>query len=144
MKAKDESSRGPDGPDQGVTPRYITKKSPRNVGMAPFKTSLTNISCFQWDLFLDHTGCDPLRRRDRAVVCLRAAEAGERSRRYSSYGLGKPFRARLRSIRHKASHSLRRAAAFCRGRDAGYPTPPHRSVRAGLLHTAPVLLRKPC
>src|SRR5215813_9907838 len=62
MKAKDESSRGPDGPDQGVTPRYITKKSPRNVGMAPFKTSLTNISCFQWDLFLDHTGCDPLRR----------------------------------------------------------------------------------
>src|SRR5262249_48859603 len=51
MKAKDESSRGPDGPDQGVTPRYITKKSPRNVGMAPFKTSLTNISCFQWDLF---------------------------------------------------------------------------------------------
>ena len=62
--------------------------------------------------------------RDRAVVCPRAAEAGERSRRYSGYGLGNLLGPVCVQSRHKASHSLRRAAAFCRGRDAGYPTPP--------------------
>jgi len=37
MKSKDDSGRGPSSPDRGVTPRYITKKSPRNAGMAPSK-----------------------------------------------------------------------------------------------------------
>src|SRR5215471_628643 len=34
MKSKGDGSRGRGGPDGSVTPRYITKKSPRNVGMA--------------------------------------------------------------------------------------------------------------
>src|SRR5215471_19154818 len=37
LKSKEDSSRGPGGPDWGVTPRYITKKSPCNVGMASSK-----------------------------------------------------------------------------------------------------------
>jgi len=39
MKSKDDGRRGPGGPDRGVTTRYITKKSPRNVGMVPYKTA---------------------------------------------------------------------------------------------------------
>src|SRR5262249_14552717 len=38
MKSKDDDSRGPDGPDGGVTLCYITKKSPRNT--APSSSSM--------------------------------------------------------------------------------------------------------
>src|SRR5262245_2467489 len=37
MKSTDDSSRGPGDADGSVTPRYITKKSPRNVGKASSK-----------------------------------------------------------------------------------------------------------
>src|SRR5215831_15450995 len=39
-KSKGDGSRGPGGPDGSVTPRYITKESRRNVGMAYLETSL--------------------------------------------------------------------------------------------------------
>ena len=48
MKSKDDGGRGPSSPDRGVTTRYITKKSPRNAGMAP-RNQPDNISCFQRD-----------------------------------------------------------------------------------------------
>src|SRR5215831_7736608 len=55
MKSKDDGSRGPGGPDGSVTPRYITKKSPRNVRHGVLETSLT-ISCvFRKIEFFDYT-----------------------------------------------------------------------------------------
>src|SRR5215467_11636761 len=58
MKSKDDGSRGPGGPDGSVTPRYITKKSPRNVRHGVLETSLT-ISCvFRKIEFFDYTGIE--------------------------------------------------------------------------------------
>src|SRR5262245_56661567 len=56
MKSKDDGSRGPCGPDGSVTPRYITKKSPRNVRHGVLETSLTISRVFSKIEFLDYTG----------------------------------------------------------------------------------------
>src|SRR5215467_4354312 len=56
MKSKDDGSRGPCGPDGSVTPRYITKKSPRNVRHGVLETSLTMSRVFNKIEFFDYTG----------------------------------------------------------------------------------------
>src|SRR5215469_572149 len=56
MKSKDDGSRGPDGSDGSVTPRYITKKSPRNVRHGVLETSLTISRVFSKIEFFDYTG----------------------------------------------------------------------------------------
>src|SRR5262249_15833353 len=56
MKSKDDGSRGPCGPDESVTPRYITKKSPRNVQHGVLETSLTISRVFSKFEFFDYTG----------------------------------------------------------------------------------------
>src|SRR5215471_9703239 len=56
MKSKDDGSRGPCGPDGSVTPRYISKKSPRNVRHGFLETSLTLSRVFSKIEFLDYTG----------------------------------------------------------------------------------------
>src|SRR5215471_8768750 len=56
MKSKDDGSRGPGGPDGSVTPRYITKKSPRNVRHGVLETSLTISRVFSKIEFFDYTG----------------------------------------------------------------------------------------
>jgi len=56
MKSKDDGSRGPCGPDGSVTPRYITKKSPRNVRHGVLETSLTISRVFSKFEFFDYTG----------------------------------------------------------------------------------------
>ena len=59
MKSKDDGRRGPGGPDRGVTTRYITKKSPRNVGMVPYKTARQYLVFSARLSFLDHTRSRP-------------------------------------------------------------------------------------
>src|SRR5262249_44969339 len=56
MKSQDDGSRGPCGPDESVTPRYITKKSPRNVQHGVLETSLTISRVFSKFEFFDYTG----------------------------------------------------------------------------------------
>ena len=56
MKSKDDGSRGPCGPDGSVTPRYITKKSPRNVRHGVLETSLTISRVFSKIGFFDYSG----------------------------------------------------------------------------------------
>src|SRR5215471_12883759 len=55
MKSKDDGSRGPCGPDGSVTPRYITKKSPRNVRHGVLETSLAISRVFSKIEVFDYT-----------------------------------------------------------------------------------------
>jgi hypothetical protein len=55
MKPKDNRASDPVMPELGVTPRYITRRSPCNVGLAPHGSQPANISCFQRDRGLDPT-----------------------------------------------------------------------------------------
>jgi len=57
MKSKDDGGRGPDGSDRRVTPRYITKKSPRNVVMAPSKSASFYLVFSARLSFWDYTPC---------------------------------------------------------------------------------------
>jgi len=68
MKSRDDGARGPRGPDRGVTPRYITKKSPRNVGIAAFETTLTILRVFR-DIEFFHTGSMNLTRMVKIFKC---------------------------------------------------------------------------
>jgi len=59
MKSKDDSGIRPGDLDWEVTPRYITRKSPCNVGMASWRTSRTMSRVFSEIEFLDHTPTVP-------------------------------------------------------------------------------------
>jgi hypothetical protein len=56
MASKSDGGRGPGGAGRGVTLPYIAKKSPRNIGMVPWKPAWTMSRVFSEIEVLDNTG----------------------------------------------------------------------------------------